>query len=333
MELLIGLFISLGAAVIPTVLYALAFYLADRYEREPVWLVVIAFLWGAVPAIVASLIGEILIGAPMVEAPGSIAEAIVESAVVAPLIEELTKGFAVFLIYRLFRHEFDGVLDGLTYGALIGFGFAMTENFFYFVGAFTEGGFIDLTVLIFLRAVIFGLNHAFYTGLIGIGFGMARHAKSSRARRMWIVGGFAAAVLAHALHNLGASLSGVTGLGIALSLGMAVLGFSLIGISLLLTWRQERRWLLEELAEEVGITLTTTEYASLVQGWRRSPLLDRRTNGVQAQRMQMLVKMAFKKHKLHKLGPKREPKLAGQIEQLRAQIVAQLPAELAGRIG
>jgi hypothetical protein len=43
--------------------------------------------------------------------------------------------------------------------------------------------------------------------------------------------------------------------------------------------------------------------------------------------------MAFKKHKLHKLGPKREPKLAGQIEQLRAQIVAQLPAELAGGIG
>lgn len=57
------------------------------------------------------------------------------------------------------RHEFDGVLDGLTYGAIIGFGFAMTENFLYFIGAFSEGGFVDLTVLIFLRAVIFGLNH------------------------------------------------------------------------------------------------------------------------------------------------------------------------------
>jgi RsiW-degrading membrane proteinase PrsW (M82 family) len=326
MELFFGLFVSLAAAVIPTIFYALAFYLADRYEREPIWLVVIAFLWGAIPAIVASLIGEILIGAPMIEAPGSIAEAIVESAIVAPLIEELTKGFALFLIYRLLRREFDGVLDGLTYGALVGFGFAMTENFFYFVGAFTEGGFVDLTLLIILRAVIFGLNHAFYTGLLGIGFGMARHARSSSARRAWIVGGFAASVLAHALHNLGASLSSVNGLGIVLSLGMAVLGFSLIGIVLVMAWRQERRWLLEELAEEVGITLTSDEYASLVHGWRRSPLLDRRTNGAQAQRMQMLVKMAFKKHKLHKLGPQREPKLAGQIEELRSQIVALLGA-------
>lgn len=326
MDILIGLFISLAAAVIPTILYALAFYLADRYEREPVWMVVVAFAWGAVPAIVASLIGEIVIGAPMVNAPGSIAEAIVESAIVAPLIEELTKGFAVFLIYRLLRYEFDGVLDGLTYGALIGFGFAMTENFFYFVGAFTEGGFVDLTVLIVLRAVIFGLNHAFYTGLLGIGFGMARHARSGAARRGWIIAGFAAAVLAHALHNLGASLSSVTGLGILLSLGMAVLGFSLIGIALVLTWRQERQWLREELADEVGVTLTAAEYAALINGWRRSPLLNHRTNGVQARRMQMLVKMAFKKHKLHKLGPQREPKLAGQIEQLRSQIVAQLPA-------
>src|SRR5690606_32033414 len=123
-----------------------------------VWLVVVAFLWGAIPAIVASLVGEILIGSPMIEAPGSVAEAVVESALVAPLVEEFAKGLALYAIYRFLRREFDGVLDGLTYGALIGFGFAMTENFFYFVGAFTEGGFVDLSLLIFLRSIVFGLN-------------------------------------------------------------------------------------------------------------------------------------------------------------------------------
>ncbi len=70
------------------------------------------------------------------------------------------------------RHEFDGVLDGLIYGVLIGFGFAMTENFFYFIGAFDEGGFVNLTAVIILRSVVFGLNHAFYTSLTGIGFGL-----------------------------------------------------------------------------------------------------------------------------------------------------------------
>lgn len=329
MAIFIGLFISLAAAVIPTILYALAFYLADRYEREPVWMVVVAFLWGAVPAIVASLIGEILLGSPLVNAPGSVAEAVVEAALVAPLVEEFTKGLAVYFIYRAFRHEFDGVLDGLTYGALIGFGFAMTENFFYFVGAFSEGGFVDLSLLIFLRSLIFGLNHAFYTGLLGIGLGFARHARSRGRQRAWIAGGFAAAVLAHALHNLGASISGFTGAGIAISLGMAILGISLVGLALLLAWQQEHKWLRQELLEEVGVTLTPDEYASLTRSWRRSPLLDYSKNGPQARRMQLLVELAFRKHRLHKLGPHREPKLPAQIDEIRRQIAQQLPPHLA----
>jgi protease PrsW len=329
MDLLLGLFVSLAAAIVPTVFYAMAFYLADRYEREPVWLVVVAFLWGAIPAIVVSLIAEIMIGSPFVDMPGSIAQSLVEAVVVAPLVEEIAKGLAVYLIYRMFRHEFDGVLDGLTYGALIGFGFAMTENFFYFVGAFTEGGFVDLTLLIFLRGIIFGLNHAFYTGLFGMGLGMARHAKSKAAARGWIVLGLVAAILTHAIHNFGATISAVNSLGILLSLGLAVMGVGLIGLAFVLTWRQELNWLREELQEEVGHILTAEEYTSLTHRWRRSPLLDRRKNGVQAQRMQMLVKLAFLKHRMHKLGVKREPKLPEQIETLRRQITTYLPPQLA----
>ena len=41
MDLLLGLFVSFAAAIIPTVFYAMAFYLADRYEREPIWFSVI----------------------------------------------------------------------------------------------------------------------------------------------------------------------------------------------------------------------------------------------------------------------------------------------------
>ena len=318
---LIGFFISLAAAVIPTFFYALAFYLADRYEREPVWMGIVAFLWGAIPAVVTSLFGEIVIGIPFVGDPGSLTAAIVESALVAPLVEEFAKGLALFAIYKFMRNEFDGVLDGLTYGALIGFGFAMTENFLYFIGAFSEGGFVDLTVLIFLRAVIFGLNHALYTGLFGIGLGLARHAKTDEAARRWMVAGFVAAVGAHALHNLGASLSSVNGLGILLSLGLAAAGIALIGIVVLVTWRQERLWLREELDEEIGVLLSQAEYESLIGGWRRSPLLDARKDRSQAKRLQLAVKVAFQKHRLRRLGPEREPKLVGQIDELREKIL------------
>lgn len=318
---LIGLLISLAAAVVPTFFYALAFYLADRYEREPVWMGIVAFLWGAIPAVVTSLFGEIVIGIPFVGDPGSLTAAIVESALVAPFVEEIAKGAALYAIYKFMRNEFDGVLDGLTYGALIGFGFAMTENFLYFIGAFSEGGFVDLTVLIFLRAVIFGLNHALYTGLFGIGLGMARHADSPAAARRWAIAGFVAAIGSHALHNLGASLSSVNGLGIVLSLGLAVAGIALIGVVVLLTWRQERLWLQDELSEEVGVLLSQAEYDSLVGGWRRSPLLDARKDRSQANRLQQTIEIAFRKHRLRRLGPEREPKLAGQIEELRGKIL------------
>ena len=133
--------ISVIAAVIPASLYTLVFYWVDRYEREPVWLVVTAFLWGAVPAIIVSIIGELLLGSPFVNAPGSVAEALVEGAVVAPVVEEIVKAVMLVAIFLFRRQEFDGPLDGLIYGAAVGMGFAMTENLLYFVDAFDAGGF------------------------------------------------------------------------------------------------------------------------------------------------------------------------------------------------
>ena len=39
----------------------------------------------------------------------------------------------MLLLFLLVRNEFDNVLDGVVYGAVIGFGFAMTENTLYFI--------------------------------------------------------------------------------------------------------------------------------------------------------------------------------------------------------
>ncbi len=40
------------------------------------------------------------------------------------------------------RHRVDVTAGRAHLAPLIGFGFAMTENFFYFIGAFDEGGFV-----------------------------------------------------------------------------------------------------------------------------------------------------------------------------------------------
>ena len=318
MTTLLALLISIAAAILPTALYAAAFYWADRHEREPKWLVSVAFLWGAIPAIIVSLVAEIAFGAAFISQPGTLGAAVVESAVAAPIIEELAKGFAIWLIYLFFRREFDGVLDGLIYGALVGFGFAMTENFFYFIGAFDEGGFASLSVVIVLRAVIFGLNHALYTGLTGLGFGLARESKSPRARRLWPLFGLALATLVHSLHNLGASLTEVNGLAILLSLGLAVLGFGLILVTYLLSLRREKHLIRRELADEVGILLTERDYSILsgqVPGRRRSAY-----TGEQKQLINLYAKLAFSKHRLRAYGPDGHPKTLAEIDLLRVRI-------------
>src|SRR6185503_6578702 len=98
--MLLAMLIILVATILPTYLYARLFYWADRYEREPFWLVAGAFLWGAIPAIIASLVAEMILAAPTRGA------GLVEDALSAPIVEEVTKGFALLLIFWFMRREF-----------------------------------------------------------------------------------------------------------------------------------------------------------------------------------------------------------------------------------
>ncbi|NOX62273.1 MAG: PrsW family intramembrane metalloprotease [Chloroflexi bacterium] len=308
------------ATISPIAIYALAFYWADRHEREPGWLIAIAFFWGAAPAIIVSLIGELSLGPGLLGPTDSLAQTLYENAILAPLIEEAAKGAALYGIYRFFRHEFDGVMDGLTYGALIGFGFAMTENLFYFIDAYMTGGLIQLTGVYFLRTIVFGLNHALYTGLFGIGLGLARQSRSEIAARMWPWVGFGAAVFVHAVHNLGASLTAVSGFWLLLSLMMAATAACFVFIVHLLAAQQERVWIEKELADEVGVLLSESERRTLAR--KRGQRLPAKTDPNQAKRLKLLVELAFRKHRLRRLGERRDRNLAEQIERLRAEIIA-----------
>src|SRR4029453_14871833 len=245
-------------------------YLLDAYEREPLSLVFGALLWGAGAA--TSLAGPANHdwGAVVARLLGPDVAARWTAALTAPLVEETLKAVGVVLIYLIARSEINGLLDGFVYGAMVGLGFAVVENVFYFVGQFggqpagVLGGF-------FVRVLASGLyGHVLYTGLTGMGIAWFVTRTDQRlARGRLVAGGLClVAVLAHFLWNSPllnllptGDLSPLQQL-VAIPLAAAVKGIPFLVLVVLLVGlgrRQERRWLQAARRGELGGPALTVE--------------------------------------------------------------------------
>ncbi|MGQ9493656.1 MAG: PrsW family intramembrane metalloprotease [Anaerolineae bacterium] len=258
--------VSVIAAVIPTVVYVLILWWFDRYEKEPQRLLLVAFLWGAIPAAILSIVGESVLGEPLA-ALGAVSAELLSTSLLAPVVEELAKGLAVFLLLLVFWREFDDVLDGIIYGATIGFGFAMTENVFYFADSLQQAGLDGLTTSVFFRAIVFGMNHALFTSVIGASLGRAR--MEAQGYRRWAMPllGLLGAMFLHGLHNLFASFSN------AVCLLLGVLsnwsGVLVILVVMLLAAQQEKRWIASHLKAEVESGLLTAGEYDIISSYRK----------------------------------------------------------------
>jgi RsiW-degrading membrane proteinase PrsW (M82 family) len=321
MDILFGLWLSVMAAVVPVAIYALLMWWADRYEREPFLLLLAAFAWGAVPAILIVVFAPLLGGGAETDGGSDIFYYCVE----APFTEEFVKGLAVLGLFLFHRKQFDGVLDGLIYGALVGFGFSMTEDFLYYVSALDEGGLPSLAGTIFLRGVFFALNHSVYTGLTGMGFGLAAVSRGGFRRLLWPVLGFLSAVFAHSVHNFGAWLMeafgdsdrvALAGLGLLLSLLFAVLGVLLLVTVIFSAWFLQRRIIREELSLLVGELLTAEELVEISSRWTQ-PVSCRKPA---TQRRKKLVQLALKQRRLKIAGSADEPDLVAETGRLHHEL-------------
>lgn len=185
---------------IPTFIYILIVSSIDRFEKEPMRYLIGAFLWGAIPAVVAGIILQLILQVPveLIFGAKSVGGQLVSAAVNAPVTEEILKGAAVAVIYLWRKREFDGWVDGIVYGAIAGFGFAYVENILYL---FNTPNWEEWWKLFFLRVIIFGFMHGFWTSLTGIGFGLARHMQDIFNKILVISGGLIAAIFVHLLHN------------------------------------------------------------------------------------------------------------------------------------
>jgi RsiW-degrading membrane proteinase PrsW (M82 family) len=134
------------------------------------------------------------------------ASSLTTSALVAPVVEEILKGFAVVLVFLLFNKEFDSTLDGIVYAGVTALGFAAAENAYYiYTYGFAEEGWQGFWFLAFIRLGLVGWQHPFYTAFVGIGLASARLNRNLIVKLFAPVLGFIAAMSTHALHNILAS--------------------------------------------------------------------------------------------------------------------------------
>src|SRR5260370_36798394 len=91
----------------------------------------------------------------------------------AGITEETFKGIGLLLLFIILRDEFDNVNDGIVYGALIGAGFAMVENFNYFALHSRNSLFYLIVGWIILGC----LGHSTFIACFGAALGYIRHTR------------------------------------------------------------------------------------------------------------------------------------------------------------
>jgi RsiW-degrading membrane proteinase PrsW (M82 family) len=144
----------------------------DLYEREPLILLLGAFIYGAIPSILFSLL--------MFNSETSLLQIVI--------IEEVTKLFLVLVYMIVHQDEVDNWIDAALYGSMVGLGFGFSENLVYLFMS------DSLVTTFFIRCIIFGFMHPLWCIISSTGVGTRR--------TLPIISGLALSICLHYGHNL-----------------------------------------------------------------------------------------------------------------------------------
>ena len=194
-------FVVTFVAFIPMMFYIIPFILLDRYDPEPIWLLALAFAWGALVSIAFSFFANTIVGIGAAIATNPDFGDTVMAVVAAPIFEEGSKGLGLVLLLVFFRKYFDDILDGIVFAGVIALGFATVENILYYGRGLNGGGLLGLLIMFGIRGVLSPFAHSTFTAMTGIGCGISRESHKMPIRIMFPFIGYLAAVCLHALWN------------------------------------------------------------------------------------------------------------------------------------
>jgi len=318
--------IALGAVVVSTglllIVVALVWWL-DRYDREPLHLVAAVFLWGASVAPTVSFtavaaIDRFVQGSIPAESLG-----LIGISFFSPFVEETIKAIGVLLVVLL-TDKFDNPTDGVVYGTAVGLGFAVTENFFFALGAIAEStGTGGILILVGGRTLLSAGVHALSGAAFGGFLGYAVLSPKRRVRLGWSLVGLALAIALHSAWNTALLYVGPFSPDGSLRGWLAVLPSLYVVYVVILTafLHSEHRILKRELVEEVELRLAPAWVADVI------PYYSRRVRGnwwpSRTERTviaRLLTRVAFRKHSLRRL-PQDEANIASlELVKLRQRV-------------
>ncbi|AKV02756.1 putative integral membrane protein [Labilithrix luteola] len=256
----------LGVLCVTPIVLTYLFFIrwADRFEPEPWWLILSAFVWGAIFATLGGGISSSIAQNVTTSVFGVDDADVIGATIFAPVFEETFKGLGVLLIAvasALGLRELDGPLDGAIYGGVVGLGFTLTEDILYVGNQFATNGLGGFVFLLFLRTVLLGLSHCTFTACTGLGFGVATEAKSWVLKIGAPIVGFGGAIAMHAMHNLLPTFFGEGGLVLMLLVSWVIDFFFFVLLALLVV--RDRTIVIRELFGEVGYLLHPRELQSV----------------------------------------------------------------------
>jgi len=153
--------ILLGIATAPCVAIGLFIYLTDKHEREPIGLLLRAYLYGIVAIAVTYVVTKLLNEAITINKK-DLTEQAVHAFLIVALVEETSK----FLFVRgvLYNNvNFNEPFDGIVYSVMVGMGFATFENILYVLNSGLSVGIMRMFTAIPAHAC-FAVLMGFYLG-------------------------------------------------------------------------------------------------------------------------------------------------------------------------
>ncbi len=146
-------------SISPGIFIMVLIYYLDEYDKEPLWLLALAFIFGAMNLHLDVDILEFLFSSINLE---NNLLRVGEEALSVSITEELLKFLVVILILYP-NKNFDEPFDGIVYAVFVGMGFATAENL-----AFVMQGSATLAILRMLSAVpahfVFAVIMGYYLG-------------------------------------------------------------------------------------------------------------------------------------------------------------------------